>query len=166
MRDINFLRAVQAWKDMQSDGRQLAYYASLVDDGMTKRLADACGISVDKIESYRLAYRLYYANCESDTYRKLWEGLNISLWIVTARSKNPKRMEYLQEAAERKYTVEQLRAVLVVDNKPEWTLRLQRIVKQVWKLLTDYKPEIETAKRERFEEAVKAFYKAVEELAK
>lgn len=162
-------QAVTAWWAGDKNRKEFAYFASLVQGKDTAVLADKCWLSVDAIESYRNTYRLYYRNIESEAHRKLWDVLNIGLWMLAAKHTkdytDAELMEKLQEAHDRRYHYRQFAAVLSVGSKPEWTVRLQRVVKNIWKLYTDYKPEIPPQKRERFEQAAKQFFDAVQELA-
>lgn len=165
----HFTEAVACHDGAQKNIKEFAYHAACVSGERTAELAKACGRSVDWVENQRRAYRLYYRNCESVLTRKLWDELNIEMFVTAAKHEKQyteaELIDKLAEAWEHGYTVEQFRAVLSVGNKPEWTVRLQRVVKNVWKLYTDYKPEIPPAKRDKFEKAVNQFFDAVKELA-
>ena len=114
-----FESAVKAWQTSNKNLKEFARCCAMVDDKETARLARACNnLSVDTIENYRRAYRLYYAHIESDTYQKMWDEMNISMFVTAAKAQKdyqPAELtSKLAEAYECEYTVEQFRAVLAV----------------------------------------------------
>jgi hypothetical protein len=167
-----YASAVQTWNDTNKTFKEFASACALVEGHRTAALAADCRLSVDSIESYRNAYRLYYdLDIESDTSRKLWEQANISLWIAAAKRRNSIPLDalrdYLSDAVDNGATVEQFRVILDNHNrtKPEWAERLRKLVKTLFRLRTDYKTELPPTLRERFERAVQAFETELQAIA-
>ena len=165
----HYAEAVKSHKAGQVNAKEFAYHAAHVSGERTAELAQACGLSVDAVENYRRAYHLYYRNCESVTLRVCWDLLNVSMFITAAKHEkdytDTELVEKLAEARERKYTVEQFRAVLSVGNKPEWAVRIERGISNLWKLYTDYKPELEPGLRSELEQAAKNFFDVLKKVA-
>lgn len=160
----HYLDAVRFWQDGEKSRKLFAYECAMVDGLQTLALAQDCRVSVDTIEAHRNAWKLFYAlDIESDTSRKLWDGLNISIWIAAARKVNSLPLDvlrdYLLDALDSGCTVEAFRVML--DNhtrtKPEWTTRLAKVAKLLHKMREDYKSEIPLPLRNMFEIALLDF---------
>jgi hypothetical protein len=160
----HYIDAVRFWNEGEKSKKLFAYECAMVEGRHTLALAQDCRVSIDTIEAYRNAYKLFYAfDIESDTSRKLWDGANISLFVDAAKRRNSIHdsalFDYLSDAVTNGATVEALRVVLDNHNrtKPEWTTRLAKLIKTLFKLRTDYKSELPESLRERFENAVHVF---------
>lgn len=158
------------WQAANRDLKLFAECCYHVSGRETAALAADCGLSVDAIEGYRLAYAL---KIELDGIRagsEVWEKSNISLWVKAARMRRSLGMdlekiaEYLEVAANEQMTREQFAAH--VDEKenriPRWARRLNTIWKSLQKMNDDYKSEMPPPIRERYERAVKAFAEELE----
>lgn len=169
-----YLEAVRAWQGSNRNLWHFAECAAQVSNHQTAALAADCRLSIDTVENYRNAYKLFYRMTvnfeESDIYR-MREQTNISLWVAAAKRGKAHDIttlkDYIQIAASEGMTVEQLRVELDSRSatKPEWTKRLQGLVKMLFKLRTDWKTEIPGDKRDEFENWLLGFEKWVKELA-
>jgi thymidylate synthase ThyX len=168
-----YAEAVRTWQGANRDLKHFAECCALVDGHQTAALATDCRLSVDSIEAYRNAYSLYYSfDVEASETVRMWEQGNISLWLAAAKRRNsiePDALkDYLSDAVENGATVEAFRVALDNHNrtKPEWTERLRKLVKTLFKLRTDYKSiDMPPAIRERFERAVQVFEMELQAIA-
>ena len=169
-----YFEAVRSWQSGNKTYWHFAECAAQVDDRRTAALAADCGVSVDTVEVYRRAYKLFYemtVNFETSDIYRMREHSNISLWIAAAKRRSHHDLktlkDYLQMATDEKMTVEQLRVELDSRSavKPEWTKRLQGLIKTLFKLRTDWKTEIPATKRDEFENWLLGFERWVKALA-
>lgn len=170
--DMHHSEAVRLWREGDQARKLFARECAMVSGRRTQALADDCRVSVDTIENHRNAYRLAYAlDLETSDTNRIWEGVGIALWIAAAKKRETIPDEtlrgYLSDALANGTTIEAFRLLLENHNrtKPEWSSRLKRIVRQLFKLRTDFKNEFPAAARERFENAVQAFEREMQEIA-
>jgi len=160
-----YVEAVRIWQESNHRLKRFAECCANVDGKRTAALASDCGVSVDTIENYRNAYKLYYSMCESEPVRKAWKTANAALWVKAAQLKdrlgltNEKVIEYLIIAKESNMSRETFSAHVVTkeDKTPQWLRRLRWVASKLRPSKDDWKTEMPFEKQERYNKAVEWF---------
>jgi len=170
-----YFEAVRTWQQNDKNLKKFSYLCAMVDGRETASLAEDCGVSVDTIEQYRNAWRLYYmmGGEESDPARKLWESASIMLWKKAAQFWGRLDLsietitDYLETGNEHNMTREQFSAH--IDEKendtPKWIRRLQHAIKFLRPSRNDYKSEMPPHVQKRYDEAVEVFVNELQQIA-
>lgn len=171
-----YIEAVSTWQQSDKNLKHFAECCANVDGNRTLALAQDCKCSVDTIENYRRAYRLYYfleVEIESEPVRKLWQSAHISLWVRAAKLQkslnlsNAKTMEYLQIASEEGMSRETFAAH--VDTKenhtPQWIRRIRHAARILFPAKNDWVEEIPLERRERYRKATDWYISELEAIA-
>lgn len=168
------ITAVNAWQNANRNLKQFAEACANVSNHKTAALAADCGCSVDTVERYRNAWKLYQELERENfrTVRKLWEDGNIALWRKAPELRArlglslEKTYDYLQTGIENGMSRETFSAH--IDEKENTTPKWLRVLQRVTDLLRrdDWMVEMPIEKRERYEQARERFTAELEEIGR
>lgn len=162
----DFSLAVECWNNSQDDLRGFAKYAARVSGEQTKLLAEACKCSVDKVENYRRAYRLFYElqrYVETPDISRMWAESDVSLWVESAKLKSKYELDlftiynYMRDGEGMSIEAYRAHVDADCDKRPEWVRRLATIDKKLTKLETDYMSEVPPDVQAVFRNATREF---------
>lgn len=167
-----YIEAVRAYQGADKNLKHFAECCAKVEGKRTAALAADCKCSVDTIERYRNAYRLYYmmgVELESERCGSLWKAAPIGVWCAASKLKDEHNLTMAQtlEYIETGKNMNSKSFSAHVDEKeskiPKWIKRLRSVAKML--KTGDWMTEMSADNRERYERAVEAFKAELEAIA-
>jgi len=155
-----YAEAVRSRKGSDDKLKHFAECCAMVSGERTKDLAADCLCSVDTIEQYRNAYRLFVVletNIESEQVRKLWEARPIEIWKSAAKiwgryDLSPQVVfDYIEDAEGMSRESFSAHVDEKENKTPKWLRRLRGVAKSLCNMGDDWKTEIEPELRDEFD---------------